>query len=230
LTQDVGDVTIERDPVMVGDVAKDKFDQYILDGVKNHQLDASLAMILKAMIVIESSFNVQAISMWDAQLPCGTHSYGLIQVTPGCERGYATIYGVQPTASISGGLNGNPAKLTWFNAADQASGNTIVQEAGILIDLVTNAANPLWATSAFNPAYSIDHGAKAVADVMGEMKRSHGGCTEANYVAMTLAGYNQGSSTVSGCTSYSPNGTTYANNVLNQYRTFCKSAGITPVY
>ena len=97
-------------------------------------------------------------------------------------------------------------------------------------DLVTNAANPLWATSAFNPAYSIDHGAKAVADVMGEMKRSHGGCTEANYVAMTLAGYNQGSSTVSGCTSYSPNGTTYANNVLNQYRTFCKSAGITPVY
>ena len=229
--QEMGDVTMEKNPIGTSNIVQDKFDQFIMDGVKNRGLDQSLAMVLKAMIVIESSFKVDAISMWDTQLPCGTHSYGLIQVTPGCERGYATLNGgVAATASISGGLNGNAAVLSWFNAADKTSGNTIVQEAGITIDLVTNPASQYWATSAFNPAYSIDHGAKAVSDVMGTMKRSFGGCTAANYVAMTLAGYNQGESTVPGCTAYSANGQKYQENVLKQYRLFCTSAGVTPVY
>ncbi len=228
--QDMGDVVMEKNPIGTSNIVQDKFDQFIMNGVHNRGLDESLGMVLKAMIVIESSFKVDAISMWDTQLPCGTHSYGLIQVTPGCERGYATLNGVAATASVSGGLNGNPAVLSWFNAADKTSGNTIVQESGITIDLVTNSASQYWATSAFNPAYSIDHGAKAVADVMGSMKGSFGGCSAANYVSMTLAGYNQGESTVSGCTAYSANGQKYQESVLTQYRNFCKTAGVTAIY
>jgi hypothetical protein len=230
-TQDLGDITMTRDPLMVNNIVQDKFDPQLLDALRNQQLDESFGLVLKAMIVIESSFNVQAISMWDVQLPCGTHSYGLIQVTPGCERGYATLPGGTPvTATVSGGLNGNKAVLTWNNPADKESGNTIVQEAGIIIDLVTNPNNPLWATSAFNPAYSIDHGAKAFKNVMGDMKGKYGGCSAAQYVTMTLAGYNQGASTVGGCTSFSAGGVTYSTNVLNQYRKFCTSAGVTALY
>ncbi|MDB5104965.1 MAG: peptidoglycan-binding lysin protein [Fibrobacteres bacterium] len=229
--KDMGDLSLERDLVGVGNIIYDKYDRQIVDAYMKQGLDSSLAMVVKAMIVIESSFKANAISMWDVQLPCGTHSYGLIQVTPGCERGYATLpAGTPVTATVSGGLNGNPAVLAWNDPADQASGNTIVQEAGIIIDLVTNPANPLWATSAFNPEYSIDNGAKALRNVMEEMKRKFNGCTAANYVQMGLAGYNQGSSTVSGCTSFSANGNTYQTNVLNQYRNFCKSAGVAPVY
>lgn len=230
-TQDIGDFPLVRDPIMVNNIVQDKFDLQIMNALKNRQLDESIGLILKAMIVIESSFNVQAISMWDVQLPCGTHSYGLIQVTPGCERGYATLpAGTKVTAAVSGGLNGNAAKLAWNDPADKESGNTIVQEAGIIIDLVTNPANPLWATSAFNPDYSIDHGAKAFGDVMGDMKRSFGNCSAPQYVAMTLAGYNQGASTVNGCSSFSAGGVTYSTNVLNQYRKFCTAAGVTPIY
>jgi hypothetical protein len=229
--KDMGDVTMERDIVGVGSANDDKFDRQIVDAYINNGIDSSLAMVVKAMIPIESSFNAQAISMYDTQLPCGTHSYGLIQVTPGCERGYATLpAGTKVTATISGGLNGNPAVLAWNDPADKASGNTIVQEAGIIINLITNPSSPFWPTSAFNPAYAIDHGAKALKDVMAEMKRKFNSCTEANYVAMGLAGYNQGSSTVSGCTSYSANGTNYQNKVLEKYRTYCKAAGQTAKY
>jgi hypothetical protein len=229
--KDMGDVQLSRDVVGVGVANYDKYDQEIVDAYAKNGLDSNLAMVVKAMIPIESSFNAQAISMYDTQLPCGTHSYGLIQVTPGCERGYATLpAGTKVTATISGGLNANPAVLTWLDPADKAAGNTIVQEAGIIINLVTNPANPVWPTSAFNPAYAIDHGAKALMDVRAEMKRKFAGCTEANYVAMALAGYNQGSSTVSGCTSFNANGNTYQQNVLKQYQTFCKGAGMTPIY
>jgi hypothetical protein len=229
--RDIGDVQILRDVVGVGVANYDKYDQQIVDAYPKHGLDSNTAMVVKAMIVIESSFNAKAISMWDTQLPCGTHSYGLIQVTPGCERGYATLpASTAVTATISGGLNGNPAVLTYLDPADKDKGNTIVKENGIVIDLVTDEASPLWPMSAFNPAYSIDNGAKALSDVRAEMKRKFTGCTEANYVAMALAGYNQGSSTVSGCTAFSANGNTYQQNVLKQYQTFCKGAGMTPIY
>lgn len=228
---DMGDLAMIRNIAGVGVANYDKYDQHIVAAYPRYGLDSSMAMVIKAMIVIESSFNAKAISMWDTQLPCGTHSYGLIQVTPGCERGYATLPGTTAvTAAISGGLNGNPAVLTYPDPADKASGNTIVKENGIVIDLVTDESSPLWAMSAFNPAYSIDNGAKAIAGVLGEMKSRFGNCSTANYVSMALAGYNQGSSTVSGCTSYSANGTAYQDKVLKQYRTFCKAAGVAPVY
>jgi hypothetical protein len=169
--------------------------------------------------------------MYDIQLPCGTHSYGLIQVTPGCVRGYATLPATTaPTATISGGLSGNPAVLTYMNPEDKTNLNTIVKENNIVINLVGNPANPLWPTSAFNPDYSIEHGTKTVFDVRAEMKRKFASCTEAQYVTMALGGYNQGSGTVTGCGALNAGGITYANKVLDQYRRFCTAAGITPVF
>jgi hypothetical protein len=234
-TQNVGDVIIQAvsatDPIAVHNTTQDQYDQIIIQSVASHGLDSSIAMIIKAMIVIESGFNAQAISHYDTQLPCGSHSYGLLQVTPACETGFATLpSGTAVTATISGGLNGNPAVLTYANQADKTNGNTIVKEGNIVIDLVSNSSNPLWSTSAFNPAYEIDFGVKAIASVMSEMKSRFTNCTKANYVSMSLAGYNQGSGTVTGCTTYSANGQAYVNNVLSQYRTFCSQAGITPVY
>lgn len=230
-TQNLGDLPLEKDRIRTGSLLQDKYNRIIIESVDKRGLDTSFYMVIKAMIVIESSFNANAISMWDVQLPCGTHSYGLIQVTPGCVRGYATLPGGTPvTATVSGGLSGNPAVLTYANPADKASGNTVVSENGIVINLVSNPANPFWPTSAFNPAYSIDNGTKTMADVRSEMKQRFGSCTAANYVSMALAGYNQGTGTVSGCTSFSAGGTTYANKVLDQYRYFCKEAGITAVY
>lgn len=229
-SQDMGDILLDRNIVGVGNVSTDKYDQQIMDAYKKQGIDSSLAMVVKAMIDIESSGNPQAISRYDTELPCGTHSYGLIQVTPGCEKGYATLSaGTKVTATISGGLNTQPAVLAWNDPADKASGNTIVQEAGIIINLITNPSNPLWPTSAYNPAYAIDHGTKALKDVMAEMK-AFAGCTNGNYVAMALAGYNQGSGTVKGCTTYSTNGQAYSDKVLAKYREYCKSAGVTAIY
>jgi soluble lytic murein transglycosylase-like protein len=231
ITQSLNDITLVLNKIYTKNLIYDKYDQFIVASAEKYKLDPSVAMVLKAMIVIESSFNANAISMYDTQLPCGTHSYGLIQVTPGCERGYATLpAGTPVTATISGGLNGVTPVLTYTDPADKTKGNTIVKENNIIIDLVTDQTSPLWSTSAFNPAYSIDNGAKALASVLGEMKGNFTNCSEANYVSMALAGYNQGSSTVSGCSAFSPNGQNYATNVIAQYRKFCTSAGISAVF
>ncbi|MDB5051410.1 MAG: peptidoglycan-binding lysin protein [Fibrobacteres bacterium] len=230
--QNMGDVLMLRNIVGVGSANYDKYDQFIVESYPKYGLDSSMAMVIKAMIVIESSFNAQAISMYDTQLPCGTHSYGLIQVTPGCEKGYATLpAGTKVTATISGGLNTVPATLTYADPADKTSGNTIVQENGIIIDLVTNPANPLWGTSAFNPSYSIANGAKALANVLVKVKVASAGCTQSEYVALALGSYNQGlDQNNKACISSNANGKAYASKVLDQYRNFCKSAGVTPVY
>jgi hypothetical protein len=233
-TQNVGDVIVAAvgavDPIAVHNANEDQYDAIIIQSVASHGLDSSVAMIIKAQIVIESGFNAQAISMYDTQLPCGSHSYGLLQVTPACETGFATLpSSTAVTATITGGLNGNPAVLTYANPADKTDGNTIVKEGNIVIDLVSNSSNPLWATSAFNPAYEIDFGVKSLASVISEMKSKYPGCTAANYVSMGLAGYNQGSSAVTGCTSYG-GGQGYVTSLLSQYHTFCTQAGVTPVY
>ncbi len=230
-SQNLGDYVITLDPIYTRTSIYDQYDQILVESNAKYMTEPANAMVLKAMIVIESNFNSKAISMWDTQLPCGTHSYGLIQVTPGCIGGYASLPGgTAVTATISGGLNGNAAVLTYMNPDDKTLGNTVVRENNIVIDLVSNPSNPLWPTSAFNPAYCLDFGAKTLGNVLAEMKASFRGCSQANYMSMALAGYNQGSNVVSSCTSYGAAGSTYATNVINRYRQFCTAGGITPIY
>jgi hypothetical protein len=228
----MGDVAMERNIVGVGNTINDKYDRQVVDAYKNNGMDSSLAMVIKAMIMIESSGNATAISMYDTQLPCGTHSYGLIQVTPGCVKGYATLpAGTKVTATISGGLNTQPAVLTYMDPADKVSGNTTVQENGIIINLVTNPTNPFWPTSAFNPAYCINHGAMVVAGELTRVKKNSAGCTQAQYVALALGSYNQGfDGGNTSCLNINQNALSYSNSVLNKYRDYCKSAGQTAIY
>jgi hypothetical protein len=230
--KNMGDVDLERDVASVGNIITDKFDRALVDSQKKYGFDTSMAMVLKAMLVIESSNNPNAISMYDVTLPCGTHSYGIIQATPGCIKGYATLpAGTKVTATISGGLNQVPATLTYADPADKAAGNTVVQENGIIINLVSNAANPLWPTSAFNPAYSIDHGAKVVSETLAQAKKNSAGCTESQYVALALSYYNQGfDGNNRNCVPSNANGAKYATNGLAQYRAYCKTAGVLAVY
>jgi hypothetical protein len=230
-TQNVGDIVLNQDKIAVNNANQDLYDQFIVESIARNGLDSSVAMILKAMIVIESGFNVRAISMYDLTLPCNTHSYGLIQVTPGCITGYAALPTTTPvTATISGGLGGVRPLLTYINKADSIAGNTIVKEDDHVIDLVTNPANPLYATSAFNPAYNLNYGAKALAGFIADVKSRFKTCTNVEYIKMGLAAYNRGGNAVTGCGVYSADATTYVTNLLARYKTFCNSAGIPIVY
>jgi hypothetical protein len=230
-TQNVGDVILNLDKIAVNNASQDLYDQFIVEAIANNGLDSSIAMILKSMIVIESGFNVRAISMYDTQLPCGTHSYGLIQVTPGCFPQYAAApAGTPVTATITGGLNGVRPVLTYTNKADSIAGNTILNEAGHLINIVTNPANPLYANSAFNPAYNLGYGAKALAGFIADVKSRFKTCTNVEYVKMGLAAYNRGGNAVTGCGIYNAQAQAYVTSLLSRYRTFCTAAGITPVY
>jgi soluble lytic murein transglycosylase-like protein len=230
-TQNVGDIILNIDKIAVNNASQDLYDQFIVEAIANNGLDSSIAMILKSMIVIESGFNVRAISMYDTQLPCGTHSYGLIQVTPGCFPQYAAApAGTPVTATISGGLNGVRPVLTYINKADSIAGNTVIQEQDHLINIVTNPANPLYAGSAFNPAYNLNYGAKALAGFIADVKSRFKTCTQVEYVKMGLAAYNRGGGAVTGCGAYSADANTYVTNLLARYKTFCNSAGIPIVY
>jgi hypothetical protein len=230
-TQNIGDIILNQDKIAVNNAGQDLYDQFIVEAIAANGLDSSIAMILKSMIVIESGFNVRAISMYDQTLPCGTHSYGLIQVTPGCFPQYAAApAGTPVTATISGGLNGVRPVLTYINKADSIAGNTILNESGHLINLVTNPANPLYAGSAFNPAYNLNYGAKALAGFIADVKSRFKTCTDVQYVKMGLGAYNRGGGAVTGCGAYSADAANYVNSLLARYKTFCNSAGIPIVY
>jgi soluble lytic murein transglycosylase-like protein len=99
-----------------------------------------------------------------------------------------------------------------------------------LINIVTNPANPLYAGSAFNPAYNLNYGAKALAGFIADVKSRFKTCTQVEYVKMGLAAYNRGGGAVTGCGAYSADANTYVTNLLARYKTFCNSAGIPIVY
>jgi hypothetical protein len=229
---DVGDVMLSRYAIAVGNPVFDKFDDFVIAGAAKQGLDQHAALIVKAMLKAESYYNPLCISFYDQELPCGTHSYGIIQLTPGCVPGFAALpAGTAVTATITGGVRSTKAVITHFNKADSISGNTIVKENGIIVDLVTNPKNAFWPTSAFNPEYNIANGARIFKKVLTTMKGKFSGCTEANYVAMALAGYNEGDQAVKSCTNYGTSfGSRYAVNVTTDYRAFCKSLGIPAVY
>ena len=92
-------------------------------------------------------------------------------------------------------------------------------------NLTRDSSSPAWATSWFNPTYNIDQGVKEYMKVMQYLKNKFGGCGESQYIKMALGGYNSGSDSIFGCTSWSNRAGTYINNVLEHYRTFTQMAG-----
>jgi hypothetical protein len=87
-------------------------------------------------------------------------------------------------------------------------------------NLTRDSSSPAWATSWFNPTYNIDQGVKEYMKVMQYLKNKFGGCGESQYIKMALGGYNSGSDSIFGCTSWSNRAGTYINNVLEHYGTF----------
>ncbi len=99
------------------------------------------------------------------------------------------------------------------------------EEGGGRTNITRDSSSPAWATSWFNPTYNIDQGVKEYMKVMQYLKNKFGGCGENQYIKMALGGYNSGSDSIFGCTSWSNRAGTYINNVLEHYRTFTQMAG-----
>lgn len=107
-----------------------------------------------------------------------------------------------------------PACISWF--ARNADGS---------IDLSTSSTSSQWANSAFNPTYNVNSAASAWASQLQQEEQSFPGCTPTQYVKMTLSAYNAGPNSVRSCSSYSSQGTTYINAILNWYSQFSAMSG-----
>lgn len=107
-----------------------------------------------------------------------------------------------------------PACISWF--ARNPDGT---------IDLSKDSTSSQWTNSAFNPTYNVDSAANTWAAQLQQEEQSFPGCTQTQYVKMTLSAYNAGPHSVSSCTSYSSQGTSYINAVLNWYSQFSAMSG-----
>ncbi len=151
-------------------------------------------MIFKAQIVVESNFNVFAIS---PDAPCNvkegwtgeeSRSFGLMQLTPACG---------------------------WLKAARLPDGRP---------NLERDASSELWSTSVFNPVVNVNDGVQAMQIDRAEMKNTFPGCTEADYTQMTLAAFNQGGNSVTGCNQMSPAAAVYVAKIIGQYSVIASDA------
>jgi LysM repeat protein len=112
-----------------------------------------------------------------------------------------------------------PACISWFAKNPDGS-----------VDLSTNATSSQWANSAFNPVYNVNSAANAWAAQLQQEEQSFPGCTQTQYVKMTLEDYNAGPNSVTSCTSYNAQGTAYIKAILNWYSQFAAMAGIPDPY
>ena len=93
------------------------------------------------------------------------------------------------------------------------------------IDLSTNMSSPQWKNSAFNSTYNIFSGAAALSQNLQQVRADFPGCTQDQYVYMSLSAYNAGIQSVVSCTSYSQRGIDYVNGILNWYSQFSTKSG-----
>ncbi|MHB8566895.1 MAG: LysM peptidoglycan-binding domain-containing protein [Nitrososphaerales archaeon] len=108
------------DHIATGNALYDQYDQAILAAAAEYGLDP---MILKSQMAQESFFNPEAVSPDD---PCGQvyqngtdvgHSYGLLQMTPACNPGFAH----NPDGTFD--LTTNSTSPQWANSAFNPSYN-----------------------------------------------------------------------------------------------------------
>lgn len=170
--------TCDPDPLHTGMTDKPNTDDYdCLLLQLTQKYSEPDAMIFKAIIYVESRFQVDAIAC--TNLPCGTPAgwnvtesqcFGMMQIVPACN----------PKPSDLGLLaNGHP-------------------------NLTTDATSALWATSIFNPAINIERGIAGIADNRQQVMTEFSGCTEEQYTLMAIGNYNNYGSTQS-CTTYNIN-------------------------
>jgi hypothetical protein len=147
-----------------------------------------------------------------------SHSYGLFQSTPACDGVFAL------TTSLSGDT------CTATTEADDipfSLGNAItfycesatseMQGGPFYIDAVQDTGSPLYATSAFNPAYQIYVYFSQWAGNMQQATQNASGCTMIQDWYLTLAYWNTGSQS-STCT-LTGNGLSYVQGAIANYKT-----------
>jgi Transglycosylase SLT domain len=170
-----GSATCNPDPLHTGITDQANTDAYDCLLLKYTQKYSEPdAMIFKAIIYVESRFQVDAAACLN--LPCGTPSgwsaaesecFGLMQIVPACN----------PRPGDLGLLsNGHP-------------------------NMTISEAQPLWGTSIFNPAINIERGIAGIADNRRQVVAQFPGCSEEQYTLMAVGNYNNYGSTTS-CTTY----------------------------
>ncbi len=107
------DSIITTTNISIGDPAYDQFDSYIINATNHYGITDS--MMVKSMILQESSFDMFAISQ---DIPCGipdlwtdqeSRSFGLMQVTPAC----IEDHGSRPDLTTD--MNSPNWNTSWFN-------------------------------------------------------------------------------------------------------------------
>jgi hypothetical protein len=151
-------------------------------------------MIFKAQVSLESGFDVIAIS---PDSPC--------PIPSGWTEAESKSFGLMQLTPACG----------WLKKARLANGHP---------NLERNDTSALWATSVFNPTLNVEEGVRAIQVARTAMKASFAGCTEVEYTKMSLSAFNQGNSSVTGCTTMNAAGTNYIRAVLARYQLLARSA------
>jgi hypothetical protein len=151
-------------------------------------------MIFKAQISLESNFEVYAIS---PDSPCKTPA------------------GWTDAESKSFGLMQLTPACGWLKQARLPDNHPNLEQ---------DMAAPGWATSVFNPLINVDEGVRAIQVDRASVMKAYPGCTVAQYTLMALAAFNQGQSSVSGCTQINAAGMNYIYYVRTRYENLAQAA------
>ncbi len=175
--------------ITTGIAKYDQFDTLIIDAVNKYGFPD--ALVIKAVEEDESFFDPFSVS---TDTPCGIPSGW----TSAQSRSYGLLQ-ITPTCDYQVFLN-----------------------KGLLLstgkpNLITYTTSPLWATSVFNPTLNIDFAVDDIKSEYDALKLHFPGCTEKQYIRMTLSSYNSGADSVLGCGLYNARGTNYVNLVVDIY-------------
>jgi hypothetical protein len=189
---------VDAAPIVTGKPKYDAYDSMILSSVATEAWPD--AMMIKAMVYQESSFEWDAIS---DDSPCGrpsgwtdaeSKSFGLMQITPACDEGEECWK-----------ADGHPNR-----AKDMSS--------------------PDFATSCYRPELNIAIGTATTVSEWKSMQNEFASCTPNEYILMAIAAYNSGHGSVDGCTKFSARAQLYIDNVLERYDELARLAGVSNPY
>jgi len=194
----------KKDILKTGDPTTDAFDNVILE--ESSRAGWPDPMLIKAQISQESDFNQFENTLetrWAS--PCGlkegwteneSQSFGLLQITPACG-GEEAAMGIYP---IDSKRVGHPV-------------------------LVTEMNDTYWDQSLYNGKFNIGFGMYIASKNLEYLKQSYEGCSESQYLLMSLAAHNDGRKSVFGCDTFSDKAHAYIENILDRYHAFSEAAG-----
>lgn len=241
-------IPFTTDPVAVntgtiGISNANQFDYQIVQAAVKYDINP---MLLKAQIWQESNFNDTVISRYDTTLPCGGHSFGLMQWTPACNPTYGTTTAYAANAEVKYGLNG---VQPWIECTSQSGctfgdwfANEYSSQAGHNITevLLTSPQFAPYDISVWNATYNVETGAmfdnntmwctgSTTSCVAAWETSNHYSCNWLQTEVMGMAVYNWGSTGVlTGCATttsgFNSGDSTYGYQVISKYGSLISAA------